>query len=131
MSQSPFLKFRINNSIAKDKKPIYSFLLRKYFRIYQFLNTHKLQHRYNEQILSEGKQEFSIFRNSFEFLEYPFKLSCSYYNKHLSLFEALSHHQCIHQCVQNYCRIFLNCSCLLIDETINEIYAINIVQLIV
>ncbi len=117
VNQRSFIKFRINNTYLRDpdtqdKDTNTFFSIAKIF-----------DNQVRNARISRGlKQEFFIFRRSFEYLEYPFESSCSYYRKYERPFESLSHNHCIQQCIRFNCEKQLNCSCVIINNMINQIY---------
>jgi hypothetical protein len=110
VNQRSFIKFRINNTYLRDTDTVFS--IAKIFG----------NQVRNARISWGLKQEFFILRKSFEYLEYPFESSCSYYRKYERPFKSLSHNHCIQQCIRFNCEKYLNCSCVVINNTINQIY---------
>jgi hypothetical protein len=67
--------------------------------------------------------EFTLTKNSFQFLEFPYKSRCSYYESRDTIFSSLSHEHCVRNCLRNYCEIKMNCSCFvtILNEKVIEI----------
>jgi hypothetical protein len=66
-------------------------------------------------------ETLSISKKSFEFLEFPFKSSCSHYNNIKNPFNSLSHNHCVRQCIRYHCEKLLNCSCFLLSYRVNQL----------
>jgi len=73
------------------------------------------------EVLSLRKNnEFFLLKKSFEFLEFPYKSKCSYYNSLKKPFNSSNQKHCIRQCIRYYCEIKLNCSCFGLDNKVYE-----------
>jgi hypothetical protein len=71
----------------------------------------------------------SIYKKWFEFLEFPFKSSCSHYNGIKNPFNSLSHNHCIRQCIRSHCEQRLDCSCFPLLSIVNQLdYGFNILD---
>ncbi len=66
-------------------------------------------------------EEYFIFQISHEFLEFPFKSSCSDYFDIKTPFNSFSYKHCIRQCYRYYCESVLGCSCTLVNGSISQI----------
>jgi hypothetical protein len=59
----------------------------------------------------EWNKEYFLTKKSFEFLEAPYKSSCSNYDSNERIFNSISNEHCVQQCIRYHCEINLNCSC--------------------
>jgi len=84
-------------------------------------NSHNdgLFRQYDVLRLNENR-ELSLFKKSFELLEFPYKSKCSYYDRSETRFNSSSHKHCIRQCIRYLCQIKLNCSCFALDQEVRE-----------
>ncbi len=114
LKQNKFVEISVNISQYKDKRA-----KKKSFvsidNIFGFGSSLNILRRYNDY------EEYFIFKKSFECLEYPFKSKCIRYKGTKTRFYSLSHQHCIRQCIRFHCEVILNCSCIILDSTINQL----------
>jgi hypothetical protein len=114
LKQTKFVEISVNISQYNDKsdKKKNFITLENMFGFGSSLN---ILRRYNDY------EEYFIFKKSFEYLEYPFKSNCIQYKINKTSFNSLSHQHCIRQCIRFHCEVKLNCSCIILDSTINQL----------
>jgi hypothetical protein len=64
--------------------------------------------------------EVFLIKNSFHYLEFPYRSNCSYYRNSRTIFNSSSRDHCIRQCIRHNCEVHLKCSCFAIKNTVNQ-----------
>jgi hypothetical protein len=59
----------------------------------------------------QWNKQYFLTKETFEFLETPYKSSCSYYNSNDTIFNSFSDEHCVQQCIRYHYEAEINCSC--------------------